>query len=382
MKYFVFFFSFMFILSSLSSETVNARFDPRDFVSLGNLNLSAGNIVFNTDTLQISGSFTGMGVLSQTQSNTQVAIFTFDDIALLNGVSVSFTGSRAIALLSKNNVTIGTTLDISGAKGFEGEPANSPTPGRLGGYAGGAAQTQTTTLLNGIGRGYLGVLTNFEAGGGGGYGGIGGTGASYFNRGASLAYGGTTYGSSSLLDLLGGSGGAGSAGLSGGNIQPSSGGAGGGAIEIAAWNQITIQSTGQIVSKGGDGGDYNTGGGGGSGGAILLTAGTSLINQGVISVVGGNGGPLDGTTVGGGGGGGGRVALYYGTGLTTGNILTTGGYGKISANGGGDGANGGNGTLYSQSFYFSQASIPEPSTCILFLASAAFLVLINYSMRL
>lgn len=91
------------------------------------------------------------------------------------------------------------------------------------------------------------------------------------------------------------------------------GGAGGGAIELLALNDVTIGVMGSINVDGGDGvGDWDGGGGGGSGGSVVIAAGGIVRHAGEISATGGNGGrtlrPLSKNA--GGGGAGGRVVLY------------------------------------------------------------------------
>lgn len=91
------------------------------------------------------------------------------------------------------------------------------------------------------------------------------------------------------------------------------GGAGGGAIELVALNDLTIGVMGSVSVDGGDGvGDWDSGGGGGSGGSVVVAAGGTVRHAGEISARGGNGGrtlrPLSRNA--GGGGAGGRVVLY------------------------------------------------------------------------
>lgn len=135
------------------------------------------------------------------------------------------------------------------------------------------------------------------------------------------------YSSSTVPDLVGGSGGARS-GLSPavvnalGFSEPASdsarllrglGGAGGGAIELLALNDVTIGVMGSVAVDGGDGAeDWDGGGGGGSGGTVVVAAAGTVKHAGAISARGGHGGrtlrPL--SRNGGGGGAGGRVVLY------------------------------------------------------------------------
>ncbi|CAM9745851.1 unnamed protein product, partial [Hapterophycus canaliculatus] len=118
------------------------------------------------------------------------------------------------------------------------------------------------------------------------------------------------YSSPSIPDLVGGSGGARS-GLSPAAVNalgfhetwnsnssssPSRllrglGGAGGGAIELLALNDLTIGVMGSIAVDGGDGvRDWDGGGGGGSGGSVVIAAGGTVRHDGEISARGGNGG--------------------------------------------------------------------------------------------
>jgi len=146
-------------------------------------------------------------------------------------------------------------------------------------------------------------------GGGGAYGGDGGPG-----------YGENplpkVYGDQYMSDLLGGSGGAmgdvNTAAINAYMYPQARGGAGGGAIEVVAINDITIGSQGKLLMDAEDGSPGNQyGGGGGSGGAVLLSAGGAIYHEGVISTRGGHGGVTNWPTGNGGGGGsGGRVAMY------------------------------------------------------------------------
>ena len=86
------------------------------------------------------------------------------------------------------------------------------------------------------------------------------------------------------------------------------GGAGGGAIELVAVNDLEIGEFCHIRVDAAPGHESNNaGGGGGSGGSVLLAAGGVIRLRGTISARGGAGGAAP---RGGGGGGGGRVALY------------------------------------------------------------------------
>ncbi|GMH83814.1 hypothetical protein TL16_g09723 [Triparma laevis f. inornata] len=152
-------------------------------------------------------------------------------------------------------------------------------------------------------------------GGGAGYGGSGGAGYGYTAAGAS-------YGDEKITSLLGGSGG------QLGYVHPfeanmfsrprGRGGAGGGALEIVAVNDIILGPNCNINLNGEKGFDAEmTAGGGGSGGALLLSAGGTITNKGKLSVRGGEGGTAangfgrsDIVNGHGGGGSGGRIAMF------------------------------------------------------------------------
>lgn len=150
---------------------------------------------------------------------------------------------------------------------------------------------------------------------------FGGAGGSHGGRGGT-GFGinppGPLYGDEVISDLLGGSG---------GQMSPADlfeinaalgastgvGGAGGGALEIVAANDLIIGSYGQLIMRGGSGQQTSAGGaGGGSGGSILLSSATTIIVDGTLDVTGGNGGygGANRPDLAGGGGGGGRIALY------------------------------------------------------------------------
>jgi hypothetical protein len=136
-------------------------------------------------------------------------------------------------------------------------------------------------------------------GGGAGYGGAGGQGYGYTSPGAA-------YNDDQISSLLGGSGGqlgyvapyeANLFRTNPGDIvngRPQGrGGAGGGAIEIVAANDIVLGEHAIINLEGEKGTDaMMTGGGGGSGGALLLSAGGIIRHQGKISARGGAGGAI------------------------------------------------------------------------------------------
>lgn len=268
-----------------------------------------------------SGSTGSDGVLSPTV-NTEIAlpasgILNYTTVNIPAGVTVTFKRNGAntpVYVLATGDVTIAGTIDIRGGDaaptGTDGDGAQGddgvPGEGGPGGYSGGRGGRDDATQRAAIIRGGAGL------GPGGGPGGVeGGDGcaptAGYFKYvgagggyansaykfysvaycGANYGPAGTSYGSTLLQPLVGGSGGGG--GRGGTNYPGSGGGGGGGAILIAATG--TLKITGTVDSTGGDGGGLaGTGAGGrgagGSGGAIRLVA-TSVTGNGKLYANGG-----------------------------------------------------------------------------------------------
>jgi hypothetical protein len=146
--------------------------------------------------------------------------------------------------------------------------------GQYGGAGGNPIQSigYWSTGPGGGGTGQ-GTLYPNSGAGGGSFCGVGGTGAGT----APLAPGGGTYGTASLIPLVGGSAGGYGAGAPGGYI----GGSGGG-LQISSAVSITVDANGSIWAGGGS---YY--GGGGSGGAVLLEAPIISVSGRITA----NGGP-------------------------------------------------------------------------------------------
>jgi hypothetical protein len=318
-----------------------ARFHPDDCASLGTISATMTNLTFNTDTLTVTGitpEFSATGVVGLTASNTEVAVFTFDSIIINSPPTV--TGSRPLAILSKSDFTLATTINANGTGGGHG--ANGV--GVIGGYDGGDSPRTDQPPVNAhAGQGPGGSAgstgtSDLTTSGGGAYGGAGGAG--------DLA-GGTIYGTAALDDLRGGSG--------AGGTHNKGGGAGGGAIEMVAAANLVFTSTSSVSVKGGAGaasGAQLTSGGG-SGGAILLW-GNQVSLQGTLNASGGNGGNASGAQSNGGGGGGGRIAIYHESGINTdgSSIIVSGG---TPEGGDGTGKAGSAGTVFINKFWFGAA---------------------------
>lgn len=224
-------------------------------------------------------------------------IFNFTTVDIPAGITVKFqknASNTPVNILTTGDVNIAGTIDINGKDGAPGNIGNiGPVPGGKGGpggfdggYGGEPESTGVAAKLpgNGIGPGggkagstscTLYACGNYyNAGGGAGF---GSNGAGYCAYSGGLNIGGVSYGSPTLLPLVGGSGGGGGyygltwSGYGGG------GAGGGGAILIASSTKITI--TGSILANGGSVGLGAYNGGGGSGGAIRL----------VSNVISGNG---------------------------------------------------------------------------------------------
>jgi autotransporter-associated beta strand protein len=298
---------FAAVLILAAAPAARGQLDPNAYTSLGTLNHPSGPLTINTDTLTISGAITFTGVALNQNGGPQVAVFDFDSITIGSAATVTLTGSRPLALLSRGNATIQATLTI---------PTNSPF---LGGYAGGYIGSETTTSgFNILVTGQAGA----GPGGGGATGGAGGGG--YGGKGGLAAggLGGVPYGNL-LQTLQGGSGGGAYVNDYYGDQAIASGGAGNGALEVVAAGTVTVASVSAIGTNGSGSTSVNTGNGtfyraaGGAGGGILLSGGTGLTVTGNLDVHGGDGSASTGfgnTSA----GGGGRIALTGLSGYTLG----------------------------------------------------------------
>ncbi len=265
--------------------------------SLGTLSHAAFN----------SGSTGIDGALSPTV-NTQVqlpasGILNYTTVNIPVGVTVTFTKNTTntpVILLVSGDATIAGTLNVSGNAsknvgaagdgniGDDGLPGEGAPGGYDGGRGGkpGASNTIGGTGL-GPGAGQPGdYYSNYAVGGGGaGFGVIGAS--SWGSTSPYPGLGGSVYGSSALLPLVGGSGGGGAAG--GASFAGSGGGGGGGALLLAASGTVSI--SGSVLANGGASGasagqGSGATGGGGSGGAVRIVA-TTISGNGSISALGG-----------------------------------------------------------------------------------------------
>lgn len=291
-----------------------------------NISINAGIATFNTDSGAITGALTraaGQGVSSEIAfelraSGTQLlGVWTFHRLGLNSGASIRFVGARSAVFVSGTDAAIGGTIDGSGGC-YGGDPACAgPGAGTGGNTAiatgcgpGGNGASATTGTADGGGGG----------GGGRGAGGLGGLGGS--DGAAGLA--GAACVAAIAEPLTGGSGG-GVGGL--GAALPCKGGGGGGALQITAVDEITIDGTIAMGGSGGEGGKADLaalnaagGCGGGAGGTILLEA--RAVKLGPTAVLAANGGA---------GGGGGSLGLNGARGAS-GGLTTTPAAGGLAGN--------------------------------------------------
>lgn len=104
-------------------STTKLGWNTFDFPIIGSLELTAGYLIFDTDTAELRGDVILKGVVSTTLQGTQVAVFNFMTVYLGKDVVVRFIGSTAITIMSRSSMVIDTELKVR--------------PGTLGGFPGG-----------------------------------------------------------------------------------------------------------------------------------------------------------------------------------------------------------------------------------------------------
>jgi hypothetical protein len=223
--------------------------------------------------------------------------FSLASLTIEVGATLLVRGPSPALVVVKGTALVAGTVDASAV-------------GRYGGAGGGAGGKVAANgkgvsgagPLPGIGGQTCNCQTNEDnyddcGGGGGGFATVGGGGGyegGKFCSAGPKPVGGVTYGKSTLVPLLGGSGGGSGDVGNAAKAIPGDGGGGGGAIQISAF---AINLTGAVLANGGPGtggaSSVNTypggGGGAGSGGAILLEA-VSFKGSGWTLAAGGGGG--------------------------------------------------------------------------------------------
>lgn len=289
-------------------SVTKADLEPATFADLGDVVIASAASI-NTDTGVIENVPTSA---YSTRIIGNVIIFRMKSFTA-NAV-VNVTGSKALAIVADQKITINAAIDLKDCTGALGRR----TAG-AGGFAGGV-RGGSPGAGEGTGGGQA-APANAKGAGGGGYGGIGGAG------GVTGGAGGGVNGNPEIMLLIGGSGGGGARGGGGGV-----GGGGGGAIQFVSSLEVAITAAGSIDAGGcggakGAGGGSDGGGGGGAGGTILVDAPKVTI-AGPLAVNGGGGGGSDN----GGDGGDGTLGRNGGAAGTAG-----GGNGAAGGVGGGGG---------------------------------------------
>jgi hypothetical protein len=229
------------------------------------------NLDLNTTTCVASGG----GVVPQLNA-PDLCVFRFTNLTVDSGVKVTVTGERIPVFITTGRLELDGILDVSAS----GEnPGPGASPGRMPGHgSSGGANVP-------VGGGGAGHLTPGGDGGGS----------------PSLHSGGGAFGGDDLSPIV-----AGAFGGAGGTpcITPTctardAGGAGGGAVQIVACQELVIGPA-ALIDAGGGGGDGGQptgeglspggGDGGGSGGSVLIEAPVVSLPSGAQIVANGGGG--------------------------------------------------------------------------------------------
>ncbi len=258
---------------------------------------------FDTDTGAITGGLVraaGEGVAANvgfqktTYLGAPLGVFTFHNLTVASTGTVHFTGAAAAVFVADSTIEIDGTVDGSG--GCYGGSHACAGPG------GGAGALYGATA-GGCGPGASGahdIPTGADTGGGGGGGGGSGS-PGGIETASGVMFPGGVAGSAcfdiALQPLVGGSGGGGGGP---GAVTSTSGGGGGGALQLSAFDAVSITGTIVMGGAGGEGGPADpsstnpnggAGGGGGAGGAILIEAPyVGLSGVGTLAANGGGGG--------------------------------------------------------------------------------------------
>ena len=104
----------------LGTSAGAAPLNPADFQSLGTLTVpNSGTLTIDTDQLTLSTPGVNVMGVARPQSGGQaatpeIAVFTFDTISIGKPVALTVRGARALALLSKDNLTVAGALTFTG----------------------------------------------------------------------------------------------------------------------------------------------------------------------------------------------------------------------------------------------------------------------------
>ncbi|CAN5865714.1 hypothetical protein BH11MYX3_BH11MYX3_38980 [soil metagenome] len=231
--------------------------------------------------------------LTFVQSDGQAAVILYvSALSVDSEARLKIVGARPAIIVAEEDIVISGALD-AGSHLAE----LSPTTHVAANVQIGAGANQACTFSGGFAGGN--GLPTAGSGGGGGGGGAGGGGTGGTGDGAMVLGGkaGTTQATPTMVrgGCAGGSSGTAGTGASSPATQAtvSNGGAGGGAIHLAAFNQIRILGSVLAGGAGGAGSPQGAacgGGGGGSGGTIGLEAPVVMLENAQVAANGGGGG--------------------------------------------------------------------------------------------
>ena len=89
------------------------QLDPFAFSAIGSFSAGSGSVVFNTDTLTVTGpGLSGSGVAFNQPGGPTVAVFNFSSFLATGSTTVAVTGSKPFALLSQGAATV-PTINVS-----------------------------------------------------------------------------------------------------------------------------------------------------------------------------------------------------------------------------------------------------------------------------
>lgn len=220
-------------------------------------------------------------VASDATGTPELCVISAKNITIDARSTVRVIGKRPLVLASSGSLQVGGTIDVSSTR------ATASSPEVLG------AGSQSA-MCTPFARDVLSLMTGGSGGAGASFVGSGGDGG---NGSANTAPGGRTNSMNEgpTLALRGGCRGQ-TGGSSDNHPQgqpPGAGGAGGGALYLAAGKNLQVLQSAKISANGaggGGGGAQSGGGGGGSGGVVVLEALGTITYAGLITAKGGGGG--------------------------------------------------------------------------------------------
>ena len=257
------------LLTALATGAASANINSQSDGSDGVLNVTSTDLTIDLSRAA-TGPWTQPGTGTGVYDSTKWAVvFKYSSVNIASGRTVRFTNHPSgapVVWLVQGTATIAGSVALDGEHGHLTNREAMPGPG---GFPGGRGTFPGSPATFGHGPGGAPTGTNAASTNSGAY--------------ATVPSGsaGVTYGNPSILPLIGGSGGAGSAnaGLSAG--------AGGGALLLVAGQRVLLN--GGLYARGGS---YSSGGsnasGEGSGGAVRVVTDT-LAGSGVLHAVGWSG---------------------------------------------------------------------------------------------